>query len=371
MTSGKSKKNRSSSKDRSLEDVEVGHEKGFDDFGNTKKKHAKDRKRELESMYGSQPLPQPPERPTNTRLASSLPTDLDKELSTSEGKNKKSKSSKTKNVIAELEENEQSFQLHDLVKRRPNMPRAESKKRHSIAEQSFAVDDLVVLPERRKPPEPSKSESVKASFSDGRRGHLQRAHSGRPQLSRGRSTDRSQTLHSRQSSRQEVQRMGSQSQRTRSLSRTSSSRRGRSIDRAGSVMGYGEGSTKRGMSKQGSRPTLTTQYSSRPALNSQLSRSRSVNRSRHGNVSGSILFDGTVTVAVIAPGPAKRAVKKSGRSITRFIPGKNIEEKPSRSIVLVWLIVAAELGFDLGTTIIAFRSFLEDDSCCGSPISLG
>jgi hypothetical protein len=50
---------------------------------------------------------------------------------------------------------------------------------------------------------------------------------------------------------------------------------------------------------------------------------------------------------------------------------KEIEETPPRSIVLIWLIVAAEMGFDLATTIIAFRSFLEDDTCCGKPITLG
>lgn len=62
---------------------------------------------------------------------------------------------------------------------------------------------------------------------------------------------------------------------------------------------------------------------------------------------------------------------RGGRNIRRFLPGKDIEEKPSRSIVLIWLIVAAELGFDLGTTVIAFLSFMEDDTCCGNPITLG
>jgi hypothetical protein len=371
MTSGKSKKKTSSSKDRSFEDVEKGHEKCLDDSGQTKKKRAKDRKREIESMYGSQPLPPPPERPTNSRLAFSLPTDMDTLLSTNEGKNKKSKKSKSKKEAADLEENEHSFELNDLVQRRPNMSRVASSKKPSSPNQSFALEDLVNRPERPKAPRISKSASVKGSSSNGRSGHLQRVHSGRPQLARGRSTDRSGTLHSRHSPRPELHRSRSQSRRTRSLSRTSSSRRGRSLDRSGSVTGPGESSTHRGLSTQVSRPSLTSQYSSRPALTSHLSRTRSLSRTtgRHGN--GSVIFDGQATVAIIAPGSAKKAVNTGRRNIRRFLPGKDIEEKPSRSIVLIWLIVSAELGFDLGTTIIAFRSFMEEDSCCGKPISLG
>ena len=47
------------------------------------------------------------------------------------------------------------------------------------------------------------------------------------------------------------------------------------------------------------------------------------------------------------------------------------EEAAPKSLVLIWLVVAGELGFDLGTTIIAFRSLNEESECCGYPLSLG
>lgn len=46
-------------------------------------------------------------------------------------------------------------------------------------------------------------------------------------------------------------------------------------------------------------------------------------------------------------------------------------EKPPKSLVLIWLAVAGELGFDMGTTVIAFRSLTQEDDCCGEPINLG
>jgi hypothetical protein len=83
-----------------------------------------------------------------------------------------------------------------------------------------------------------------------------------------------------------------------------------------------------------------------------------------------IYFDGNGSAVIAAP--AMRRSKSKGKTgMRRFIPKDDDDEKPARSIVLIWIIVAAELGFDLGTTIIAFRSFLEEDSCCGNPISLG
>lgn len=46
-------------------------------------------------------------------------------------------------------------------------------------------------------------------------------------------------------------------------------------------------------------------------------------------------------------------------------------ERPPKSLVLIWSVVAGELGFDLGTTVIAFKSMVEEDNCCGKPITLG
>jgi hypothetical protein len=116
-----------------------------------------------------------------------------------------------------------------------------------------------------------------------------------------------------------------------------------------------------------SRPYLNKQMSKRPALNRQQSVSRRIGHSsldfsfRDGNASGAI-----------APIQKKIIVhQRNGKNMRRFLPGKEIEERPPRSIILIWVIVAAELGFDFATTIIAFISFLEDDTCCGKPITLG
>ncbi|KAG7358748.1 hypothetical protein IV203_015337 [Nitzschia inconspicua] len=342
----------------------------------SKKRSAKERKRELEAMYGSQPVPPTQARPENNRMASSLPTDLDGPVSPRE--RKKSTKAKKRTGATAMEDNEQSFAVHDLVQRRPNMTRVASKKETAVLEQSFEVEELVEIRHRSPSPRPPKHKKGGAESLHGRGQYLKKENSGRPQMKRGRSTDRSGMLQSQHSSRPAMGRSGSEKLPTRSLSRTSSSRRGRSLDRAGLGIGLEEGSTRRGLrpvlSSQLSRPTLRSQHSSRPALNSQISRSRSMSRSRDGNLSGSIVYDGHANVAVIVPGAARPGVitgGRRGRNIRRFLPRKKIEQKPSRSIVVIWLIVASELGFDFGTTVIAFLSFLEEDTCCGQPISLG
>jgi hypothetical protein len=48
-----------------------------------------------------------------------------------------------------------------------------------------------------------------------------------------------------------------------------------------------------------------------------------------------------------------------------------MEETPPKSLVLIWVVVSAELAFDLATTIIAFLALVEEDECCGEQISLG
>ncbi|KAG7354715.1 hypothetical protein IV203_004071 [Nitzschia inconspicua] len=342
----------------------------------SKKRSAKERKRELEAMYGSQPVPPTQPRPENIRMASSLPTDLDSPVSQRE--RKKSTKAKKRTGATAMEDNEQSFAVHDLVQRRPNMTRVASKKETAVLEQSFEVEELVEIRHRSPSPRPSKHKKGGAESLHGRGEYLKKENSGRPQMKRGRSTDRSGMLQSKHSSRPAMGRSGSEKLPTRSLSRASSSRRGRSLDRSGLGVGLDEGSTRRGLrpalTSQLSRPTLRSQASSRPALNSQLSRSRSMSRSKDFNLSGSMLFDGHATAAVIATGPSRPVVVtggRRGRNIRRFLPRKKIEHKPSRSIVVIWLIVACELGFDFGTTIIAFLSFLEEDTCCGKPISLG
>ena len=46
-------------------------------------------------------------------------------------------------------------------------------------------------------------------------------------------------------------------------------------------------------------------------------------------------------------------------------------QTPPRTLLLIWIIVAAELGFDLATTVIAFIALLGDNACCEQTIELG
>jgi len=59
---------------------------------------------------------------------------------------------------------------------------------------------------------------------------------------------------------------------------------------------------------------------------------------------------------------------KNGRRFTRA--KKKKEENASRTLVFIWIIVAAELAFDLATTVIAFLSFVRESDCCGESIEL-
>jgi hypothetical protein len=56
--------------------------------------------------------------------------------------------------------------------------------------------------------------------------------------------------------------------------------------------------------------------------------------------------------------------------MTRGRNFREVEEKPHKSLVIIWIVVLAELGFDLGTTVIAFQYMLEDSDCREEEISL-
>jgi hypothetical protein len=47
------------------------------------------------------------------------------------------------------------------------------------------------------------------------------------------------------------------------------------------------------------------------------------------------------------------------------------EQRPPKSLVLIWVVMAGELVLDLATTIVALGSLLASDQCCGYPINLG
>ncbi|KAG7354716.1 hypothetical protein IV203_004072 [Nitzschia inconspicua] len=115
---------RDSFEDRSYEDVAKA----------SKKKSAKDRKRELEAMYGSQPLGLTQGRLENTHIAWSLPPhSMDKLVSSTEGK--KGNDDKKAKGATIMEDYEQSFVVHDLVQ-------VNTQAASNIAlDQTFAVDN--------------------------------------------------------------------------------------------------------------------------------------------------------------------------------------------------------------------------------------
>ena len=49
----------------------------------------------------------------------------------------------------------------------------------------------------------------------------------------------------------------------------------------------------------------------------------------------------------------------------------NAEVTPPKSLVVIWILMAVELGFDLITTGIAFVSTLGTDKCCGHTVYMG
>lgn len=74
-------------------------------------------------------------------------------------------------------------------------------------------------------------------------------------------------------------------------------------------------------------------------------------------------------MAKAPPGTIPTMFKGYFPNLPRKIPP--MEEKPPRSLVLIWVLISAELAFDLGSTIIAFLALVENDDCCGEPIELG
>ena len=52
-------------------------------------------------------------------------------------------------------------------------------------------------------------------------------------------------------------------------------------------------------------------------------------------------------------------------------PKKKKFERPPKSLVIIWLLFAGEMGFDMATTSVAFRSLLDDDRCCEKKIDMG
>jgi hypothetical protein len=131
--------------------------------------------------------------------------------------------------------------------------------------------------------------------------------------------------------------------------------------------------SKPAMTRQKSKPALSRQDSAprgRPSLTRNASSKRSeMTRSRSGSNEGGRSNSRprptrrhSTTDVTSAPG------KKDKTWRNKF---KKVEERPKRGLIVIWLVVLAELAFDLGTTIIAFQAMMEDDDCCGYELNLG
>jgi hypothetical protein len=135
-----------------------------------------------------------------------------------------------------------------------------------------------------------------------------------------------------------------------------------------------------------------------PTRKPSMQRSRSQSMDRHSSRSlssrsnsrasihptGTIVSRGrdsqTIVLVPITPDQAKQLSTKSiqfnnGRPYRNFQVAKKFRmdemETPPRSLLLIWIVVSAELAFDLATTIIAFQALIGKDDCCGSRIELG
>jgi hypothetical protein len=392
-------------------DIEEGY--ALDSEHISRKKTAKSRKRELENMYASEPLQTFSPMGYKTKMTShSLPTNLDVASPEHKGKGKRrhKQSSRAKRGADSppssprgemFQESEQSMWIDDLEQPRRVVPSpvppknnaGNTKIKRELSKQ-FSFDRSIHdtlrsspihqnSPQRRgrgndttnggssqrgrtEPLQRGRSQSLQRgrsqSLQRGRSQSLDRSNSSRPPMARGRSSGGNSIMLESQH-QHSMHRSG---QHPRSHSLDASNTRGRSLDRSGSSP-----------PRRGSRPTLSSHLS----RSRSVSRSRSMSRSTSG--SGSILLDGNASVVasiatingqktLVLTTPAQVGVpaKRGRRGIRRFIP-KEVEERPPRSLVVIWSIVAVELGFDLATTIIAFNSFLAEDTCCGNPIDVG
>jgi hypothetical protein len=143
--------------------------------------------------------------------------------------------------------------------------------------------------------------------------------------------------------------------------------------------------SKPDMARQKSKPDMIRQKS-KAAMSQQDSapRGRSskqleMDRSRSGSKVGSrsnsrprpSLGDkrhSTIDLASGAPGKGPPPGRKNQKWRDKF---KKVEEKPRKGLIVIWVVVLAELAFDLGTTIIAFQAMMEEGECCGYTLNLG
>jgi hypothetical protein len=175
-------------------------------------------------------------------------------------------------------------------------------------------------------------------------------------LTRERSKEKIHEMRSRQAKREELQR--SKSERT-----GHSLQRGKSMNRSSASVGYKSTELpRRGYQQSKShRPT----GGDRRRNGTSLSRSRS-RSALSADDNGPRERNGT-SLSRSRSRPREIFHDEYGR---RLVRNKEDKEKLPRTLVIIWVVVAAELGFDFATTIIAFLSFLKEATCCEKPIEL-
>jgi hypothetical protein len=232
--------------------------------------------------------------------------------------------------------------------------------------------------------EPSSRDGLSRGMSRNR--SMSREPSSRDGLSRGMSRNRSM---SREPSRGDGLSRGMS--RNRSMSREPSrgdglSRgmsRNRSMSREPSSRGDG---MSRGMSRSRS---MSRDPSRGNGLSRGMSRSRSMSRANSSRHDRNKPESARSARFGFGRNPSKAEMRKSNRlvqvaprdsgapgsqrrynDIARRYLRENLESPP-KSLVIIWLVVAAELGMDLVTTIISFMALVQESECCGQLIDLG
>jgi hypothetical protein len=338
-------------------------------------------------MYASEPTnTYSPLGYSKTKMTSSLPTNLDKVAFEKIGNNSKKKSNGTFLPPASPrhdlnQESENSMWIDELSRSNPVLVSpAPSKGRGGGKTMTREMSKQLSRQASMSHPDAPKSPKLYRQCSQHSTGLGNTQHTGASMnVSNGTKSSRG-----RAQSLQRGRSRGRSQSRDRSIDRSASSRpshsRGRSLERNPKILSQ---DSMHRSSFQRSHSCGADRMSQGPTLSSHMARSRSVSRTRSG--SGSVFLDGNASVVSIATINGKKTVvltpvtfEQAGqqgmrgrrRGLRRFIP-KEVEEKPPRSLLIIWTIVAIELAFDLATTIIAFNSFLAEGSCCGNAIQLG
>lgn len=432
-------KRRSKSQDRDGRyddiDLEVGHVPNNDYW--SKKKKAKDRKRELESKYGSIRASVSERENATFSENRHFATGKTHDNPNNRGRNK-SHSEIHPNAKLNFD-GENSITINDLQmsRNKPRSPKRRPWDRNNSGNGGVFGKARVDIPENKRTP--NKRVNMSSSFaqdsislnSSGETSHrrnktktgrktqkfdksltltqldksrsmdlprikkpgcLERqesrimdlSRSTNSELTRGRSSEPRRGLHSQQSKR--LGRQRSQSRDMLKMSRTASSarpplRRGQSMDLSttsfsdASVTLHRQGSRWHEMNR--SRSLDPVRNYPRATRGNSLQRYRSTNQSlagfsmastrgSRGDTRASMTRSQSVS---LGHGSTEIYYDEHGR---RFVRNKNgTEGTQPKTLVLIWIIVVAELGFDLATTIIALRSFVRDRiTCCGQHIEL-